>query len=112
MCSRRSVGSRLTGARSRTWRKTDPEFPGVSEFLPDELAHVINLGRGTAAFRARRAYTWRENLPGFIEGVAPRGDRRTPCGVLADVLQHTTARVGRSGGGQVLPEACELSLAG
>ena len=22
------------GARRRSWRKTDPEFPGVSEFLP------------------------------------------------------------------------------
>src|SRR5690348_12705655 len=26
------------GARSRSWRKTDPEFPGVSESFPHELA--------------------------------------------------------------------------
>ena len=47
------------GARSRTWRKTEPEFAGVSEFFPDEVAHAINLGRDTAAFRARRAHTVR-----------------------------------------------------
>src|SRR3954463_2404374 len=27
------------GARRRSWRKTDPEFAGVSEFFPDEVAH-------------------------------------------------------------------------
>src|SRR6478735_8906120 len=34
------------GARSRSWRLTEPEFPGVSEFFPAELAHALNLGRG------------------------------------------------------------------
>src|SRR4051794_15394091 len=35
------------GARRRGWRKTDPQFSGVSEFFPDELGHALNLGRGT-----------------------------------------------------------------
>src|SRR3954447_20845316 len=61
------------GARSRTWRKTAPEFPGVSEFFVDEVAHTLNLGRGTAAFRVRRAFTWRDNLRLTFHALA-RGD--------------------------------------
>jgi hypothetical protein len=40
------------GARSRSWRKTDPEFPGVSESFPQEPAIVLGARRardGTAA---------------------------------------------------------------
>src|SRR3954447_4324316 len=29
------------GARSKTWRQTEPEFPGVSESFPDELSMVL-----------------------------------------------------------------------
>src|SRR4051794_22552461 len=54
------------GAR-RNWRETEPEFPGVSEFFPDEVAHAINLGRGTAAFRTHRACTWRDSLPATFD---------------------------------------------
>ena len=99
------------GARNRTWRKTDPEFPGVSEFFPDELAHVINLGRGTAAFRARRAYTWRENLPLTFRALSLGEIDERRAGVLADVLQHSASDLARRVEEQVLPEACELSLA-
>ena len=35
----------------------------MSEFFPAHLAQAINLGHGTAAFRARRAFTWRDSLP-------------------------------------------------
>ena len=99
------------GARNRTWRKTDPEFPGVSEFFPDELAHVINLGRGTAAFRARRAYTWRENLPLTFRALSLGEIDERRAGVLADVLQHSASDLARAVEEQVLPEACDLSLA-
>jgi len=51
------------GAASTEWRQTDPEFPGVSESFPDELAMVIGVARGTAAHRLRRAWTWRHDLP-------------------------------------------------
>ncbi|WP_040338663.1 HNH endonuclease signature motif containing protein [Candidatus Blastococcus massiliensis] len=97
------------GTRSRTWRKTDPEFAGVSEFFPDELAHAINLGRGTAAFRARRAYTWRDNLPATFAALR-RGeidDRR--AGVLADALQYVSSDLARGVESVVLPEAVDLS---
>src|SRR4051794_41716103 len=51
------------GARSTQWRQTDPDFPGVSESFPDELGQVLQVGRGTAAHRLRRAVTWRDKLP-------------------------------------------------
>src|SRR4051812_9446300 len=34
------------GAKKESWR-TEPEFPGVSEFFVHELAMALNLGRGT-----------------------------------------------------------------
>jgi hypothetical protein len=99
------------GARSRTWRKTAPEFAGVSEFFPDELAHVINLGRGTAAFRARRARTWAESLPGTLTALHRGQIDERRAGVLADVLQHTTPGLARAVEARLLGEAGELSLA-
>ena len=83
----------------------------MSEFFPDELAHALNLGRGTAAFRARRAHTWRDNLPATYTALR-RGeldDRR--AGVLADALQHTTPELARAVEAVLLPEARDLSLA-
>ena len=99
------------GARSRTWRKSDPEFPGVSEFFPDEVAHAINLGRGTAAFRARRAYTWRDNLPATFAALRHGEMDERRAGVLADALQHTAPELARAVEAALLPEAAELSLA-
>jgi hypothetical protein len=50
------------GAKRRGWSPHE-EHDGVSEFFLDELAMVLNVGRGTAAFRARRAFCWRDKLP-------------------------------------------------
>jgi len=99
------------GARSRTWRKTDPEFPGVSEFFPDEVAHAPNLGRGTAAFRARRAFTWRDNLPATLTALRRGQIDERRAGGLADALQHTTPELARAVEAVLLPEAGDLSLA-
>jgi Domain of unknown function (DUF222) len=101
-------GSR--GARSRSWR-TDPDFPGVSEFFPDELALVLNLGRGTAAFRARRAYTWRDNLPATFRALHRGEIDERRAGVLADVLQSTSPALAQAVEKILLPEACDLSVA-
>src|SRR3954462_10945426 len=60
------------GARSRDWRVTDPEFPGVSESFPQELALVLGVGRGTAAHKLRRAWTLRHSLPA-TEAAQARG---------------------------------------
>ena len=99
------------GARSRTWRKTASEFAGVSEFFPDELAQAINLGRGTAAFRARRAYTWRDNLPATFAALHRGEIDERRAGVLADALQHTTPELAGAVEAQLVGEACDLSLA-
>ncbi len=99
------------GARRRSWRKTDPEFPGVSEFFPDEVAHAINLGRGTAAFRARRAFTWRDNLPATFTAFARGELDERRAGVLAEVLEHTSPELARAVEREVLTEAADLSLA-
>ena len=104
-------GPESPGARSRTWRKSDPELPGVSEFFPDELAHVINLGRGTAAFRARRARTWRDHLPATFTALRRGRIDERRAGVLADALQHTTPELARAVEAQLLREASELSPA-
>src|SRR3954466_10691125 len=50
------------GARRTYWRSAR-EFPGVSEFFVDELGAVLGVGRGTAAHKAARAFTWRDKLP-------------------------------------------------
>jgi hypothetical protein len=99
------------GARNRAWRKTAAEFPGVSEFFPDELAHAINLGRGTAAFRARRAHTWRDNVPATFAALHRGEIDERRAGVLADALQHSTPELAGAVEAAVLPEACDLSPA-
>ena len=99
------------GARSRTWRKTDPEFPGVSEFFPDEVGHALNLGRGTAAFRARRAHTWRDGLPATFAALRRGELDERRAGVLADALQHTAPALARAVEAALLPEAGDLSPA-
>ena len=43
------------GARRGSWRP-DGELPGVSESFPAELSMVLNCGRGTAVWWARRAW--------------------------------------------------------
>ncbi|MGY1753243.1 DUF222 domain-containing protein [Blastococcus sp. SYSU D01042] len=97
------------GARRRTWRATDSEFTGVSEFFPDELAHAINLGRGTASFRARRAFTWRENLPATFAALSEgRLDERR-AGVLAEALQSAAPELARAVEAALLAEADQLS---
>src|SRR3954454_14558193 len=76
------------GAKKTYWR-TAAEFAGVSEFFVSELAMVLNVGRGTADFRARRAFCWRDKLPRTFAALK-RGDvdeRRAQ--ELSVVLEHT-----------------------
>src|SRR3954451_1291274 len=50
------------GARRGSW-KPDGELPGVGDSFPAELSAVLNCGRGTAVWRARRAWLWSALLP-------------------------------------------------
>jgi hypothetical protein len=81
----------------------------VSEFLVPEVAHALNLGRGTASFRIRRAYTWRDKLPKTF-ALLRRGriDERR-AGVLADVLKNVSAELAQTVETRLLPEASDLS---
>src|SRR3954449_8473836 len=77
------------GAGKAYWRSARSEFPGVSEFFVDELALVLGVGRGTAAHKAARAFTWRTSLPATLVALK-RGELDERRGqILADVLEHT-----------------------
>src|SRR3954453_19544128 len=92
------------GARKTSWR-SGREFPGVSEFFLDELAAVLGVGRGTAAHKAARAFTWRDSLPATCTALQ-RGDldeRRAQ--ILADTLEHTRTDMARRVEDVVLPES-------
>src|SRR4051812_21965273 len=62
------------GARRTYWRSARSEFPGVSEFFIDELGAVLGVGRGTAAHKAARAFTWRDGLPATFAALRRCGD--------------------------------------
>src|SRR3954465_12656503 len=99
------------GARSKDWRQTEPEFPGVSESFPDELGMVLGVGRGTAAHKLRRAWTWRHSLPA-TETAQRRGEideRRAQ--ILADTLEHTRPELAARVEAVVLPGAAGLNFA-
>src|SRR3954447_17764869 len=75
------------GARRGSWRP-DGELPGVSDSFPAELSMVLNCGRGTAVWRARRAWVWTALLPRTFAALK-RGEldeRRAQ--ELFDALQH------------------------
>src|SRR4051812_27945597 len=97
------------GARKTYWRSAR-EFPGVSEFFVDELGAVLGVGRGTAAHKAARAFTWRDTLPATFAALR-RGDvdeRRAQ--ILADTLEHTDRALARRVERVVLPEAASLGF--
>jgi hypothetical protein len=98
------------GARSREWRQTDPEFPGVTESFPDELGMVLGVARGTAAHKLRRAWTWRHDLPATLAALR-RGqldERRAQ--IFADTLVYTPSALAGRVEQIVLPEAAGLSF--
>src|SRR3954453_9569677 len=75
------------GGRRGSWQP-DGELPGVSESFPSELSMVLNCGRGTAVWKARRAWRWTELLPQTFAALK-RGEldeRRAQ--ELFDALQH------------------------
>nr|WP_246324727.1 DUF222 domain-containing protein [Petropleomorpha daqingensis] len=86
------------------------EFPGVSEFFVDELAAVLGVGRGTAAHKATRAFTWRDSLPATFAALkcGELDERRAQ--IFADTLEHTAPRLAWRVEQVVLPEAVTLGF--
>jgi Domain of unknown function (DUF222) len=99
-----------SGGRRPGWA-VDEAYGGVSEFFTAELSAVLNLGRGTAAYRYRRAHTWLRKLPlTFAVMRAGELDERRAT-QLADVLEHTSAEVAGQVEAALIGEATDLSVA-
>src|SRR3712207_4283283 len=76
------------GSRRPGWA-VDAGYDGASEFFTAELAAVLNVGRGTAQHRYRRAYTWTTKLPRTLAALRTGAIDERRAAELADVLQHT-----------------------
>src|SRR3954453_14897405 len=97
-------------ARKSYWRTARSEFPGVSEFFLDELGVVLGVGRGTAAHKAARAFTWRDKLPATLAALKRGEIDERRAQILADTLEHTQPVLARRVEDVVLPEACGLTF--
>src|SRR3954466_5767937 len=98
------------GAAKSYWRSARSEFPGVSEFFLDELAAVLGVGRGTAAHKATRAFTWRNSLPATFAALT-RGELDERRGQnFADTLEHTRPALAQRVEQVVLPAAGRLGF--
>src|SRR3954449_3717660 len=75
------------GARRGSWRP-DGELPGVSDSFPSELSMVLNCGRGTAVWRARRAWVWTALLPRTFAALKRGETDERRAQELFDALQH------------------------
>jgi len=91
------------GAAKTYWMSARSEFPGVSEFFVDELAAVLGVGRGTAAHRATRAFTWRDSLPATFAALKNGEIDERRAQILADTLEHTRVALARRVEAVVLP---------
>ncbi|MFQ1002718.1 DUF222 domain-containing protein [Modestobacter sp. SSW1-42] len=96
------------GARRPGW--TADGEPGVSEFFLAELSVILNLGRGTAAHRLKRALTWRHKLPRTLAALKAGLIDERRADALADVLAHTCADVAGQVEAALLSEARDLSV--
>src|SRR4051812_26749781 len=91
------------GARKTYWRSAR-EFPGVSEFFVDELGAVLGVGRGTAAHKAARAFTWRDGLPATFAALRRgEGDERRGPDLAGTPGKAPPAPGGPGGGGGAAP---------
>ncbi|GAA4749675.1 hypothetical protein GCM10023328_35400 [Modestobacter marinus] len=98
------------GARRPGWAN-EPGGEEISEFFLAELATVLNLGRGTAAVRLRRALTWSRKLPATFAALATGELDERRAQVLADVLEHTHAQLAGQVEAALLDQARDLSVA-
>ncbi|WP_245753615.1 DUF222 domain-containing protein [Geodermatophilus ruber] len=96
-------------ARKGSWA-ADGELPGVAESFTHELSMVLTCGRGTASHAARRAWTYRENLPATWAALAAGTLDEARARALAEVLVHARPEVARGIEAQLLPRAGDLSI--
>ena len=96
------------GARRPGW--TPDGEPEVSEFFLAELSAVLDLGRGTASYRYKRALTWRYKLPATLAALTCGAIDEQRATALADVLAHTSPEIAGQVEAALLPEATSLSV--
>ena len=113
----------ILGLAAQRPASTDPTGPGtrrpgwtpdgeleVSEFFLAELSLLLNLGRGTASSRYKRAMTWRHKLPATFAALK-RGEIDEPrAAALADVLAHTAAEIAGQVEDLLLPRVRDMSV--
>ncbi|WP_299957609.1 HNH endonuclease signature motif containing protein [uncultured Modestobacter sp.] len=83
----------------------------ISEFFVGELSAVLNLGRGTAAVKLRRALIWAQKLPATFAALRAGDLDERRAQQLADTLAHTNPTVAGQIEDQLLAEARDLSVA-
>ena len=98
------------GARKRGWA-ADEAYGGASEFFTAELATVLNVGRGTAEHRYRRARTWTTKLPLTFAALSVGEIDERRAAVLAEVLEHTSPEMAGQVEAALIGEATDLSVA-
>jgi hypothetical protein len=98
------------GARKPGWA-VDEAYGGASEFFTAELSAVLNLGRGTATYRYRRAHTWLTKLPLTFAALAAGHLDERRATQLAEVLEHTSPDTAGQVEAALLGEAGDLSVA-
>jgi uncharacterized protein DUF222 len=100
------------GARKTYWLSASArsQIPGVSEFFVDELAAVLGVGRGTAAHKAARAFTWHGKLPATLAALKRGEIDERRAQILADTLEHTQPALAVRVEAVVLAEAGRLGF--
>ena len=89
----------------------DDAYGEVSEFFTAELATVLNVGRGTAAYRQGRALHLAAEAAAHLRALKAGELDERRAAALADVLQHTNPDVAGQVEAALLPEATDLSVA-
>ena len=98
------------GAGKRGWA-VDEAYGGASEFFTAELSAVLNVGRGTADHRYRRARTWTTKLPLTFAALAAGDLDERRASQLAEVLEHTSPGIAGQVEAALIGEATDLSVA-
>ena len=72
---------------------------------------ILNVGRGTAAFRARRAFTWRDKLPATFAALKRGEIDERRAQELFLVVEHIDAALAHRIDAALVSEATDLSVA-
>ena len=102
------------GAASRTWAGASPLPEGLSEFLPDEVAMIMNCSRGEATALTAVAWTLIHSLPdtwaAMADGELGWSRTRAIAQEIGRCGPDLDPHIARTVEAVVLPQAAELSV--